>query len=146
VNKQPNKLQKFLFGDLVGNQYAEQFKLAIGSLLAISVFIFQSFLSSPPGTLDDKASHSIIAFAVAIPVLGTYLLLLSLSTVHRMFSSTILTIFLLVGIGTNAYGTGQAFWHLSELAANVFSITVVICFVVLIAFIGRTEEKGTQSS
>ncbi|SRR6266851_1401143 len=102
--------------------------ILISGLLAVSVLIFQSYLNQPPKQLDWLQQGSLIAFAVALPGLALwFLIILSDKSGYPIdfskINDKVLIIFrtiLAVSILAAIVGIGLAIWRLVPLAGFLF--------------------------
>ena len=101
-----------------------------GALIGVGLVILQGFFSL--SCIDTPAFISIIAFAVAIPVLSCNLLTNFLKKRYRRGSSDRIWEILFYGGGvlTALVGFGAAFWHASWISAVVFGISSVFALIV----------------
>ena len=96
-----------------------QFGLIYGGLIGIAVVIIQPFLAA--ASLDTAATISIIAFAVAVPLLAA-LILVNRQEVFRgrQTSSVIVILAQSIGEAAACVGIVAAFWHISWVAGVCF--------------------------
>jgi hypothetical protein len=100
--------------------------LAIG-LISAGFVIIQAFI--PLGMIDVPVSISILAFALSIPLLGTYTL--AVATLRKYSGSKIPFWLGVIGAGV---GITAAFWHASWIAGVTFIAGVIIATPVTIYF------------
>lgn len=93
--------------------------LIYGGLIGIAVVIIQPFLGA--ASLDTAARISIIAFAVAVPLLAA-LILVNRQEVFRgrQTSSVMVTVAQSIGEAAAVVGMVAAFWHISWVAGVCF--------------------------
>jgi hypothetical protein len=99
--------------------------LTYSAMIAISLIILQNFFST--GFTDTPELVSVIAFAVALPVLALGLLTNILSKGKLEASPKLATI---VGIPSAIIGIIAAFWHISWIAGVAILISGVVAMVV----------------
>ena len=99
--------------------------LVYGGLIGIAVVIIQPFLGAT--SLDTAARISIIAFAVAVPLLAA-LILVNRQEVFRgrRTSSIMVVVAESVGLAAACVGVVAAFWHISWVAGVTILATGVV--------------------
>jgi hypothetical protein len=96
-------------------QWAKQNNLMYGGLIAISVVILQGFLGN--SALGVSGRISIVAFAVALPLLAVLILLGELHPDDPTHSSVTYEVTKAVAMVSAITGVVAAFWHIDWLAA-----------------------------
>ena len=106
-----------------------------GALIAVGLLILQGFFSS--NSINTSALVSVIAFAIAIPILSCNLLTNFLRRrVSNKPSDQVWKIsgyeitFYGLGIGIALFGIGAAFWHISWVSALIFAFSALLAFIV----------------
>ena len=96
-----------------------------GGLIGIAVVIIQPFLAA--ASLDTAAKISIIAFAVAVPLLAA-LILVNRQEVFRgrQASSVMVILAQSAGLAAACVGIVAAFWHISWVAGVTILATGVV--------------------
>jgi hypothetical protein len=95
-------------------QWAKQNNLMYGGLIAISVVILQGFLGT--SALRASGRVSIVAFAVALPLLAVLILLGELHPDDPTHASMVYEITKAVAMVAAVTGVVAAFWHIDWLA------------------------------
>lgn len=121
-------------------------RLVCGGLVGISPIILQSFLSLEK--LDIPQFISLLAFSIALPLLPVCLLTVSMRNIDRgdnypgdikdwNWKAVLYFIMFDFGLATTFIGVAAAVWHLSWIAAVVFSTMGVICYIVYLVYRGH---------
>lgn len=143
MSKQQGKLQRMhLTFEGIGETITT-FRIVASAGIAISVIIMQAYIGT--GITDGYIFISVIAFAIAIPVLTLYMLIIS--TVPRPRSNitrTVLYVVFIIGACACASGVMSAFLHLSRLVGYVFMTASIISIV--LALLMRTLEDPQDLS
>jgi hypothetical protein len=95
-------------------RWAKQNNLMYGGLIAISVVILQGFLSTPSIGVSGKIS--VVAFAIALPLLAVLILLGELHPGDPTPSNVTYEITKAVAMVGSVTGVVAAFWHIDWLA------------------------------
>ncbi len=116
--------------------------ILLGAVLAVSLLIFQSYLSQPVKPLDWFQIESLICFAIAFPGLALWFLVYHLTSKgkHLTFEtnkklslpllSSFAFIFIVLFSSIAAItGIGLSFWRLSPIAGGVFLLMSAFCLV-----------------
>jgi hypothetical protein len=113
------RMQEAMASDEMRNEGLRQNGLIYGGLIGIAVVIIQPFLGA--ASLDTAARISIIAFAVAVPLLAA-LILVNRQEVFRGRQTSSVMVLLAQSIGEAAAVVGivAAFWHISWVAGVCF--------------------------
>jgi hypothetical protein len=117
-----------------GNEMSTSSICAAG-LLAVGLVVLQSFLPLSLQDQDKATTASLVAFALAFPILS-YMILMDLKRRSRRPGngngqrSTFDFILFLIGTGAGLVGTAAAFWHISHLAACIFIGCSIVAFFV----------------
>ena len=106
--KEPGRVQEWL-----GEK-----DLMYGGLIAICVFMVQPFLVAR--SLDLSATISVVAFALAIPILAAFALLTRQEVFRRRFANAALvTVADVIGQSCAGVGVIAGFWHIYWVAGVV---------------------------
>src|SRR6516162_10296282 len=110
-------------------------------LIIAGIYIVQSLLAS--SFVDTAARISIVAWAVAIPLLAA-LGLLNVSQESYRYASYPLYLLIARGIaqGSAAVGIASAFWHLWMLAGVVLIVSGVAAVALYAAYARRLENDN----
>ena len=109
------RIQEEMVSGEANDESLRQNGVIYGGLIGIAVVIIQPFLAA--ASLDTAATISIIAFAVAVPLLAA-LVLVNRQEVfrRRRTSSMMVTGAESVGLAAACVGVVAAFWHISWVA------------------------------
>lgn len=133
-------------GHRSGTYARELHRLYAGGLIVISLIILQGFLNL--GNLNPSALVSILAFALALPLLSATPIL---DVVERRFRvgprRTAITrsvhVAFMLGVVVDLVGVGAAFWHLTWIAGVTFlSGLLLTCIVYGIYILNLDEDVG----
>ena len=113
--------------------------LIYGGLILIGVYMVQPFLVAP--SLDASAKVSVIAFAVAIPLLAA-LVMVNRQEAFRRRRTTSITVNVTHAIAQAAAFVGivAGFWHITWIAGVTFLAAGLIAVMVHSAGYMRVEE------
>lgn len=116
-----------------------QVGLIYGGLILIGVYMVQPFLVAP--SLDASAKVSVIAFAVAIPLLAA-LVMVNRQEAFRRRRTTSVTVNVAHAIAQAAAFVGivAGFWHITWIAGVTFLAAGLIAVLVHSAGYWRVEE------
>lgn len=116
-----------------------QLGLIYGGLILIGVYMVQPFLVAP--SLDASAKVSVIAFAVAIPLLAA-LVMLNQQEAFRRRRTTSITVTVAHAIAQAAafVGISAGFWHITWIAGVTFVAAGLVAMLVHSAGYWRVEE------
>jgi len=118
-------------------------KLIDSGLIAISLIILQDWIGM--GTPDPASLISLIAFAVAIPMLASDLLILQMPKTY--FGKLYFQANHLIGIILAFAGIGAAIFHASLAAGIVFLISSVLSYIGYALIYNKNfTEKDTQKT
>ena len=110
-------------------EWTQQALVTYGGLIAIGVVILQALISAQ--SLDLPLLISILAFAIALPLLAVMVLVNHAQASYRYASyPKYLTVVILLGQGGAFIGVLAAFWHISWIAAILLLISGGIGLVV----------------
>jgi hypothetical protein len=132
-----------LTGEMLTGEMKEevirQLGLIYGGLILIGVYMVQPFLVAP--SLDASAKVSVIAFAVAIPVLAA-LVMVNRQETFRRRRTTSVTVIVAHSIAQMAAFVGivAGFWHIMWIAGVTFFAVGLIAVFVHSAGFWRVEE------
>ena len=132
-----------LTGEMLTGEMKEevirQLGLIYGGLILIGVYMVQPFLVAP--SLDTSAKVSVIAFAVAIPLLAA-LVMVNRQEAFRRRRTTSITVTVAHSIAQAAAFVGivAGFWHITWIAGVTFLAVGLIAVLVHSAGFWRVEE------
>lgn len=110
-------------------EWTQQALVVYGGLIAIGVVILQALISAQ--SLDLPLLISILAFAIALPLLAVMVLVNHAQASYRYASyPKYLTVVILLGQGGAFIGVLAVFWHISWIAAILLLISGGIGLVV----------------
>jgi hypothetical protein len=105
-----------------------------GGLIAIGALVVQAFLSRG-GALDLPALVSVLAFAVAMPLLVALILLNHLQAIwNEAPYPPYLVAAHILAQGSAVVGVVAAFWQLSWLAGAVFAISAALAVLLYLGY------------
>lgn len=116
-----------------------QVGLIYGGLIIVGVYMVQPFLVAP--SLDTSAEVSVIAFAVAIPLLAA-LIMVNRQEAFRGRRTTSVTVKVAHAIAQLAafVGVVAGFWHITWVAGVTFLVAGLVAMLVHSAGFMRVEE------
>jgi hypothetical protein len=122
-----------------------QLGLIYGGLILIGLYMVQPFLVAP--SLDASATVSVIAFAVAIPLLAA-LVLLNRQETFRGRRTTSITVTVAHGLAQSAAVVGivAGFWHITWIAGVTFLVAALVAMGVHSAGFMRVESPREAAS
>jgi hypothetical protein len=122
-----------------------QLGMIYGGLIGVAALMVQPFLAGP--TLDTAARISVIAFAVAIPLLAA-LILVNRQEVfrRRQTTSVIVTIAQVIAQGAAFVGLVAGFWHITWVAGLTFLVTGFVALGVHSAGFWRVESPHRSAA
>src|SRR5262245_1298986 len=117
--------------------------LIYGGLIGVAVLVLQPFIGAP--SLDTSATVSVIAFAVAIPLLAG-LAMVNWQEGFRGRRSTSISVTVAQSIAQAAAVTGivAAFWHMTWVAGVIFLAAGLVAMLVHSAGWWRLESPRRQ--
>jgi uncharacterized membrane protein len=119
--------------------------LVYGGLIGIAVVIIQPFLAAT--SLDTAAKISIIAFAVAVPLLAALILVNRQEMFRgRRTSSVMVVVAESIGLAAACVGVVAAFWHISWVAGVTILATGVVAMGVHSAGWWKVEAPRDPAS
>jgi hypothetical protein len=124
------------------DEVIRQLGLIYGGLILIGLYMVQPFLVAP--SLDTSAMISVIAFAVAIPLLAA-LVLLNRQETFRGRRTTSITVTVAHGIAQSAalVGIVAGFWHITWVAGVTFLVAALVAMGVHSAGFWRMESAAS---
>jgi hypothetical protein len=127
------------------DEVIRQLGLIYGGLILIGVYVIQPFLTAPP--LDTSAMVSVIAFAVAIPLLAA-LIMVNRQETFRGRRTPSVTVVVARSIAQSAAFVGivAAFWHISWVAGVTFLVAGIVALGVHSARFWRLESTREPAS
>lgn len=127
MNKQEAKdlAAQFMSDPALVREYLRQNDLTYGALIAVGVIFVQPFLGVPPS--DEAGLVSVIAFAVAIPLLSALVVLNRQETFRgRMARSRSVEVVRALGQLASFVGVVAGFWHITPMAGVAAIVAAVI--------------------
>jgi hypothetical protein len=122
-----------------------QLGLIYGGLILIGVYMVQPFLTAP--SLDASAKVSIVAFAVAIPLLAA-LVMVNRQEAFRGRRTTSVTVTIAQAVAQLAAFVGivAGFWHITWVAGVTFLVAGLVATLVHSAAFWRVEQPHEPTS
>jgi hypothetical protein len=103
----------------------KQFGVIYGGLILIGLYMVQPFLVAP--SLDASANISVVAFAVAIPLLAALILVNRQETFRgRRTTSIIVTVAQSIAQSAAVVGIVAGFWHITWVAVVTFLVAGIV--------------------
>jgi hypothetical protein len=122
----------------------EQTDLVYAGLAGVALIFVQSYSSLP--SLDVAATVSILAFAVALPLLGALSVLNAVQGGYRSAPFPWwMTVAVLVALSASAIGIAAAFWHVSAAAAVVAVVTGLFAALLVAVYRISLEQANAES-
>jgi cation transport ATPase len=116
-----------------------QQELIYGGLILICVYMVQPFLTAP--SLDASARISIVAFAVAIPLLAALVMVNRQEAFRgRRTPSVMVTVAQAVGQAAAFVGIVAGFWHITWIAGVTFLVAGLVAVGIHSAGFWRLEQ------
>ncbi len=103
-----------------------QDRFIASGLIGVSLLVLQVFLYT--GLSDLSVTVSVIAFAVAIPMLAIFVL--TITVAGPMPDSKRLDLLFYTGILAAAIGVAASFFHVSPLAGIIFVVSGIISVII----------------
>lgn len=117
----------------------EQLGLIYGGLILIGLYMVQPFLVAP--SLDTSAEVSVIAFAVAIPLLAALIMVNRQEAYRgRRTTSIIVTVAHTIAQAAAFVGIVAGFWHIWWVAGVTFLVVGFVAMFVHSAGFWRVEQ------
>ncbi len=122
-------------------EYTRESTAILAGLIGISVVIVQALISIH--ATDLPARIAILAFAVALPMLGMLFILTSLYARYRYASFPLyLTAAYVLGEGGAAVGVVAALWHLSWVAGVLVVVSGLLAVGVYFAYTRQLQKDN----
>jgi hypothetical protein len=122
----------------LGREWIRQNNLAYAGLLLIGVYMVQPFLTA--ASLDVSAKISVVAFAVAIPLLAALLMVGWQEALRRRLTkSVVVRVAKPVAYSSAFAGIAAGFWHIYWIAGAVLLATAFLAMLVHSAGYVRVE-------
>ena len=139
------RIQADMMTGEAGAEALLQNRVIYGGLIAIALVIIQPFIAA--ASLDTTATISIIAFAVAVPLLAALILVNRQEAFRgRRTSSLMVTLAQSAGQGAAFVGIVAAFWHISWVAGVCFLGTAFVALGVHSAGWWKLESRRAPAS
>jgi uncharacterized membrane protein YoaK (UPF0700 family) len=121
----------------------QQTDLVYAGLAGVAIVFVQDYVGLP--VLDAAATISIIAFAVALPLLAILGVLNAVQAGYRYAPFPWwMTLAVVVALGASAIGIVAAFWHASVVAAIVVTATGMLAGVLTAAYRISLERANAE--
>jgi type III secretory pathway component EscS len=122
-------------------EYTRESNLILAGLIGISVVIVQALIGIHAS--DLPATIALLAFAIALPMLGMLVILNALYAKYRYASFPLyLTIAYFLGEGGAALGVVAAFWHLSWVAGALIVVSIFLAVGVYFAYTRQLQKDN----
>ncbi len=122
-----------------GEEAVRQSGLIYGGLIGIAVVMVQGFLEAP--SRDASARISVIAFALAIPMLAALLMVNRQETFRRRRSPSVsVTVAQVIAQSAALVGIVAGFWHIDWIAGVTFLVAGLVALFVHSAGYWRLER------
>jgi O-antigen/teichoic acid export membrane protein len=141
----PTALEARLRSDTgLQQELQRQDTLIYGGLIAGCVAFMQPFLSAP--ALDLAATVAVVAFSIAIPLLGALLMVNQQAAYrHRRAEARVLSVTKVVGQGLAVLGLAAAFWHVLWIAGVAVIVGGLVAVTIHAQGFIRLEEPRPPS-
>lgn len=122
-----------------------QRRLIYGGLILIGVYMVEPFLTAP--SLDASATVSVVAFAVAIPLLAALVMVNRQEAFRgRLTTSVTVTIAQAVAQLAAFVGIAAGFWHITWIAGVTFLAAALVAMGIHSAGYWRVEQPVDPTS
>jgi hypothetical protein len=129
----------------MNQEVLRQLGLIYGGLILIGVYMVQPFLTAP--SLDTSATISIVAFAVAIPLLAALVMVNRQEAFRgRLTPSVTVTVAKVVGQAAAFVGAVAGFWHITWIAGVTFLVAGLVAVLIHSAGFWRLEGPQEPTS
>ncbi|NEE00131.1 hypothetical protein [Phytoactinopolyspora halotolerans] len=126
-------------------EWLRQNNLMYGALMGVGVVMVQPFLTA--STLDTSAKVSVIAFAVAIPLLSALVLVNQQENFRRRATSSVtVAAAKAIAMGAAITGVVAGFWHISWIAGVTILASGLVATGVHSAGYVRLEHDSDSGS
>jgi len=125
-------------------EWARQTGAIFAGLIGISVVIVQALIAID--ATDPPAVIALLAFAIALPLLGTLVILNGVQAKYRYASYPVyLSFAYIVGEGSAGVGVIAAFWHVSWIAGVLIMISGLLGLAIYFAYSKRLQEDNAPA-
>ena len=122
-----------------------QRRLIYGGLILIGVYMVEPFLTAP--SLDASATVSVVAFAVAIPLLAALVMVNRQEAFRgRLTTSVTVTVAQAVAQLAAFVGIAAGFWHITWIAGVTFLAAALVALGIHSAGFWRVEQPDDPAS
>ncbi len=122
-------------------EWIRQTAAILAGLIGISVVIVQALIAI--NATDPPAVIALLAFAIALPMLGTLVILLAAQAKYRYASFPgYLTFAYLMGEGGAAVGVVAAFWHVSWVAGVLIMVSGLVGLGIYFAYSKQLQKDN----
>jgi hypothetical protein len=119
----------------------QQTDLVYAGLASVALVFIQSYVGL--AELDTAATISLLAFAVALPLLAALAVINALQAGYRYHPFPWwMTLAVVLALGASSVGIVAAFWHVSPIAGGTFLATGLLCGLLLNAYRNRLERAN----
>ena len=123
-------------------KWLRQSSLILAGLIGIGVVIVQALISV--NATDPPATIALLAFAIALPLLGTLVILNVVLAGYRHASIPVyLTFAYYVGEGSACVGVIAAFWHVSWIAGVLVVISGLVGLAIAAAYTKELQKVNS---
>ena len=135
--KKKYRLQKYELLEV----WLRQTGVIFAGLIGIGVVIVQALISI--NATDPPAMISLLAFAIALPMLGTLVILNVVQAKYRYASyPAYLTFAYILGEGSAAVGVVAAFWHVSWVAGVLVVVSGLVGLGIYFAYSKQLQKDN----
>ncbi len=125
----------------IKEEYIRQSNSILAGLIGISVVIVQALIAIK--ATDPPAVIAILAFAIALPMMGALVMINTVLARHRYASFPgYLTLAYFVGEGSAAVGVVAAFWHLSWIGGVLIVASCLAGLAVYFAYSRQIQKDN----
>ena len=121
----------------------QQTDLVYAGLAGIAIVFIQDYVALP--ALNAAASLSLVAFAIALPLLGALAALNAIQAGYRYAPFPWwMTIAVTAALGASLVGIVAAFWSVSSVAGWVVMAMAVVATILVVAYRGSLDRANAS--
>ena len=125
-------------------EWAQQTSAIFAGLIGIGVVIVQALIAI--NATDAPAVIALLAFAIALPLLGTLVILNVVQAKYRYASyPAYLTFAYILGEGSAGVGVVAAFWHVSWIAGVLIALSGLVGLAIYFAHSKQLQKDNAPA-
>ncbi len=125
--------------------WIRQSNAILAGLIGISVVIVQALISV--NAADPPALVALLAFAIALPMMGTLVMINVVLAQYRYASFPVyITFAYFLGEGSAAVGVVAAFWHMSWVAGVLIVVSCLVGVGIYFAYSRQLQKDNPPGS